>query len=97
MMRLLILLLILSMPSLATKPPCRGKRCHSVDLAWKSSPTPGIIAYGVYRNNVLVAKGAGLSMTDSTVLSGRTYTYYITAFDQYAESRPSNVITVAIP
>ena len=76
--------------------PCKI-HCHSVDLAWTASETPEVIGYSVYRNGLIVAQGAGLSVTDPSVQSGQSYTYYVTAYDVYTESSPSNSVTVTVP
>jgi hypothetical protein len=75
---------------------------HSVVLSWGPSPT-SVVGYRVYRDN-----GSGLSpltsvipdltYTDTTVVSGNTYLYAVTAIDAAgAESPFSNEATAVIP
>ena len=81
---------------------------HHVDLSWSapSSSSNPISGYNVYRapsgttsfqvvNSSLDAQTA---YSDSTVQSGKAYTYYVTSVDSTsAESAPSNTTTVSIP
>lgn len=78
---------------------------HSVDLSWQAS-TSTINGYRVYRSTqsgggyqaIFTNPIAGLAFTDSTVQSGETYFYVVTAVDaQGIESRFSNEATAAIP
>ena len=75
---------------------------HSVTLTWDAS-TNSVVGYRVYRDN-----GSGLSplsqvipnltYTDSTVVSGSTYQYAVTAVDSAGdESAYSNQVTAVIP
>jgi fibronectin type 3 domain-containing protein len=72
-----------------------GTGASNVRLAWAASTTPGV-TYDVYRCSISapacvsnqpgnfsqIAKGVtGLSYTDSTVSSGQTYYYAVTAVD----------------
>jgi hypothetical protein len=76
---------------------------HSVSLSWGASTTPSV-TYNLYRS---VSSGAGyalvasaltaLTYTDTTVVSGTTYYYVVTAFDGTNESAYSNQATAAIP
>ncbi len=78
---------------------------HSTDLSWNPSQDP-VIGYNVYRgtrtggpygqiNSVL---DASTDYTDSTVKSGATYFYVVTAVNSdYQESVHSNEVKVKIP
>lgn len=76
---------------------------HSVNLNWNASTTSGV-TYNLYRS---VTSGSGyglvasaltaLSYSDTTVASGTTYYYVVTAFDGSTESTYSNQATVVIP
>jgi len=89
-----------------------GTGASNVGLAWTASTTPGV-TYNVYRcavsaaacvssqpaNFSPIARGiTGLAYTDSTVFSGQTYYYALTAVDtSNTESLLSVVSTAAIP
>ena len=75
---------------------------HSVVLSWGPSPS-SVVGYRVYRDN-----GSGLSpltsvipdltYTDTTVVSGNTYLYAVTAIDVAGDESPfSNEATAVIP
>jgi hypothetical protein len=76
---------------------------HSVSLNWGASTTPSV-TYNLYRS---VSSGTGyalvasaltsLTYTDTTVVSGTTYYYVVTAFDGTTESAYSNQATATIP
>jgi len=76
---------------------------HSVSLTWNAS-TSSVVGYNVYRGSVsggpytLLNSTPNLTFTDSTVLSGQTYYYVVTAVDANGtESIVSNEVTVIIP
>jgi fibronectin type 3 domain-containing protein len=80
---------------------------HSVDLSWVGSTSSGVVGYYVYRSTT---SGSGYTKlnagsvaptttyTDSTVKSGMTYYYVVTAVDgSGTESSYSNQASAAIP
>jgi hypothetical protein len=75
---------------------------HSVTLTWGPSAS-SVIGYRVYRDDgnglsPLSAVLTNLSYTDSTVVSGSTYEYAVTAVDsEGGESAYSNQVTAVIP
>ncbi|HKW16780.1 MAG TPA: hypothetical protein VJO35_04670 [Terriglobales bacterium] len=76
---------------------------HSVNLSWGASTTAGV-TYNLYRSDssgsgyALVASAlTTLSYSDTTVASGTTYYYVVTAFDGGAESSYSNQATAVVP
>ena len=78
---------------------------HSVKLSWNPSAS-AVNGYYVYRGSssngpftrLTAFLLTGLSYTDSTVVSGNTYTYYATAVDSAGvESAPSNETVATIP
>jgi len=78
---------------------------HSVKLSWNPS-TSLVNGYHVYRGDssngpfarLRASLLAGLSYTDSTVVSGNSYTYYVTAVNGAGqESTPSNETVATIP
>jgi len=78
---------------------------HSVKLSWNASSS-AVNGYHAYRGDssngpftrLTTSLLAGLSYTDSTVVSGKSYTYYVTAVDGAGvESAPSNQTVVTIP
>lgn len=80
---------------------------HSVDVSWLASSTTTVQAYNVYRSTVSggpytrvspAVSPTGLLFTDSTVVSGQTYFYVVTAVDSNSmESIASNEVSVAVP
>jgi hypothetical protein len=78
---------------------------HSVDLSWNSSTTSNVVSYSAYRSTsqggpyILVGSAiTGLTYTDSTVQSGVTYYYVVTAFNDAAqESVYSNEAKAVVP
>jgi centrosomal CEP192-like protein len=75
---------------------------HSVSLSWGPSPSP-VVGYRVYRDGgtgllPFSAVIPALAYADSTVISGSTYHYAVTAVDSAgAESPFSNQVTTVIP
>jgi fibronectin type 3 domain-containing protein len=77
---------------------------HSVSLTWNAS-TSSVQGYYIYRGTIsggpytrLSALEAGPSYVDSTVASGQTYYYAVTAVDAAnTESVYSNQATAVIP
>jgi hypothetical protein len=77
---------------------------HSVDLSWDSSGGDAV-AYDVFRGTVnggpyqiVATEDASTSYTDSTVVSGMTYYYVVTAINAQGEqSGYSNVAEAVIP
>jgi len=76
---------------------------HSVNLSWGASTTSGV-TYNLYRSQTsgtsyaLVASAlTALTYTDTTVASGTTYYYVVTAFDDGTESTYSNQATAVVP
>jgi hypothetical protein len=78
---------------------------HSVALGWNPSNSPNVVAYNVYRGTVsggpyalLTPMNSSTADTDSTVQSGTTYYYVVTAVDSAGtESAYSNPTQAAIP
>ncbi len=80
-----------------------GTIAHSVTLNWVASTTPGV-TYNVYRRSTsgtysspLASSISTTSYTDSTVQSGQTYYYVVTAANSGGESARSNEAPAAIP
>jgi len=77
---------------------------HTVSLSWDASGSP-VLGYRVYRSSVSGADFALMTATiadpafiDSTVASGHTYYYVVTAVDAAGvESAFSNQVSAAIP
>ena len=79
---------------------------HSVRLSWLSSSSPDVVGHNAYRSSSVsgpftkVNQGliSGLTFTDSTVESGQTYYYGVTAVNgDNLESSMSNVSPAVIP
>ena len=80
-----------------------GIVAHSVMLNWVASITPGV-TYNVYRSTTsgvysspLVSSLSTTGYTDSTVQSGQTYYYVVTAVNAGSESARSNQTPATIP
>ena len=85
-------------------PPGRSEP-HSVTLTWDASTSP-VGGYRVYRATnsgdpptLLTLTPPGTTQyTDNLVEAGRTYFYFVTAFDSAnRESVPSNKVSVTVP
>jgi len=80
---------------------------HSVTLNWGASPSSGVMGYNVHRGTAsggpytlltTASRVAGTSYVDSTVQSGLTYYYVITAVNSSNQSSTySNQATAVIP
>jgi fibronectin type 3 domain-containing protein len=80
---------------------------HSVALAWNASTSSNVTGYNIYRGDHLLAVLIHVSIlllnpstndTDSSVQSGQTYYYVVTAVDSSAnESSYSNEVQAVIP
>ncbi len=79
---------------------------HSVALSWNASTSTSVVGYNVYRGTVSggpyaqinSALTAGTNDTDTTVQSGHTYYYVVTAVDSNGtESVFSNQVQAVIP
>ena len=79
---------------------------HSVALSWAASSSSGVTGYNVYRGTVsggpyaMVSSSlvAATQYTDTTVQSGQTYYYAVTAVDSSnAQSAYSNQVAATIP
>ena len=80
---------------------------HEVDLSWTapSSSTDPVAGYNVYRSSgtgvfTLINATVNVPTTyaDTTVVSGASYTYYVTSVDYSGiESDPSNQASFTIP
>ena len=77
---------------------------HSVDLSWTAS-TSTVTGYNVWRSTqsgsgyqlITPSVVTGTTYTDSTVQSGATYYYVVTAVEQGIESAYSNEALAPIP
>lgn len=79
---------------------------HSVDLRWGPSSSSGVIGYNVYRSSsadgmftkLNAAVDASTTYSDSSVASGHTYFYAVTAVDSHnGESAFSAPASVSVP
>ncbi|MGA3292753.1 MAG: choice-of-anchor D domain-containing protein [Candidatus Acidiferrales bacterium] len=81
---------------------------HSVDLSWGASSSTDVVGYNVYQGTVsggpyakltsALVSASLLQYVDSTVQSGHTYYYVVTAVDSSNdESAYSNQVSAAIP
>jgi hypothetical protein len=81
-----------------------GTVAHSVTLNWVASTSSNVTGYKVYRGTsaggpytLLATLGITTSTTDSTVVSGTTYYYTVTAINASGESSYSNQAQAVIP
>jgi hypothetical protein len=79
---------------------------HSVNLTWDASSSSGVTGYFVYRGSVTggpytkqnSTQDAATAFTDTSVTSGQTYFYVVTAIDSSnVESAFSNQVSATIP
>jgi hypothetical protein len=74
----------------------QGRR---VALSWTASSTPGV-TYRVYRQpsgtSPYASGVTGTTYSDANVVSGTSYTYWVTAFNGVSESDPSNQATLTV-
>jgi predicted phage tail protein len=77
-----------SIPTLYTLSNVSG----GVSVKWSTSmDVSNPIVYSVYKNGTLLTKVSTTSFTDSNVVDGQIYTYYVEAVDAVGNvSRPSN-------
>lgn len=70
-----------------------------VMLSWNpSTDNVGVTGYRVYRNSTQIGTTPSPSYTDSTVITGNTYTYTVKAYDAAGNlSGASNTATVTVP
>jgi fibronectin type 3 domain-containing protein len=86
----------------STPPTSPNPLPHSVALSWNPSAS-SVIGYRVYRDDgsgysPLSAIISDLIYTDSSVISGKTYGYAVTAVDDSGdESVYSNIATAVVP
>ena len=71
-----------------------------VDLSWTASTDDrGVIGYNIYRNNVKIGTSATTSYSDGTCQPSITYTYEVSAYDDFANesgrSLPAQATTPA--
>ena len=84
-------------PSGLTATPVHEMR---VDLSWTASTDDrGVIGYNIYRDNVKIGSSTTISYSDGTCLPSITYTYEVSAYDDFfnesGRSLPAQAITPA--
>jgi chitodextrinase len=70
-----------------------------VQLSWRasSSEAASTLYYSIYRNNTLVTTTTALTYYNSGLSASTTYTYYVTAHDQFGTSPASNSVSITTP
>jgi subtilisin family serine protease/fibronectin type 3 domain-containing protein len=70
-----------------------------INLAWyASSDNVGVVGYRIYRNGALIKRVPGVKYSDRSVGSGRTYYYYVRAYDAAGNvSNKSTTVKVTTP
>jgi len=68
-----------------------------VDLSWTASTdNVGVVGYNIYRNSAIIATTTATTYSDTTISSGDTYVYEVSAYDlSENESAKSNTATVS--
>ena len=74
---------------------CGGMAMPSVTLTWTS--VPGAASYAVYRDGVKLASQAASGWTDMTTVSGKTYSYAVSATGSGGESARSAAVSATAP
>ena len=71
-----------------------GSTTSSISLKWLASTSSGVTGYNVYRDQTLATTSpvTGTTYTDSGLLSGTNYTYFVRALAGTVESAPSNSV-----
>ncbi len=72
---------------------------QQVGLSWQASTdNVDVSGYRVFRNGVLLSTTTGLSLTDTSVSGGLTYSYSVVAYNAAGSvSAASNTVSVTIP
>ena len=105
-MRKLVLLLVILLSSQIVKAATLpSSTTYEVDLSWSAptDQTDTVSGYNIYREqsssfSLLFSNDSSTTYTDSSLLYGVSYNYYVTSVDANSvESVPSNTVTVAIP
>ena len=78
-----------------------GDTGNAIALSWAASPTGGVSAYRIYREDesgyVLQASTPGLSFVDGAAVTGLTFAYAVSAYDGWVESaRSGEVYAVSV-
>ncbi len=69
---------------------------NNVTLTWQNPVDPtGLIAYKVFRNDILIATQTELNYVDNVLANG-DYDYYVIAQYNAGESNPSNTVSVPV-
>jgi hypothetical protein len=70
----------------------------SVTLSWNAATdNTGVTGYAIYRNGTAVARTTGTSFTDTGLVDGSAYTYWVTAYDAAGNVSPASSSVVATP
>ena len=66
---------------------------RSVILSWQAPFSGQPLGYKIYKNSALLTTVTGLTYTDTAVVNGTTYSYYLKAVYATGESSPSSTVT----
>lgn len=68
-------------------------------LHWGASSSGSVstLYYSIYRNNSLVTTTTALTYYNSGLAAGTTYSYFVTAHDQFGTSPASNTVSITTP
>ncbi len=69
-----------------------------VTLTWPAATdNVGVAGYGIYRDGSLLATRTATSLTDTSVIPGRTYAYRVSAYDAAGNSASSATVYATVP
>jgi hypothetical protein len=87
-----------------TPSPTPAPSSHSVALSWSPSSSSGVVSYNVYRSSASsgpftkIGNASATNFTDSSVQSGQTYFYTVTAVDgANVESSEAAPVSATVP
>jgi alpha-tubulin suppressor-like RCC1 family protein/chitodextrinase len=83
-------------PTVPTNLMVTEETSQSISIIWDASTDNiGVAGYRIFRNNIPIADVNDTNYTDTDLLEGVSYTYYVIAFDEAGNaSEPSNEVSV---
>lgn len=69
----------------------------SIDISWEKPPGLYIDKYDIYRDGVLITTTTSLSYTDTSLTDSTTYTYKVSASNQFGGLSESESTTTTLP
>lgn len=86
-------------PSTPTNLQANAPDSTKVNLTWTASTdNVGVTGYKIYKNGSILSSTVNTNYTDTSVSSGTTYSYYVTANDAAGNISPnSSITTITVP